>query len=82
MMRLYFRQFATARFALFHFENLSSRSGNHNLHLGVFHPKVAFTTLRHIKAETGCCREARGRIRSVRCAAATGRCATRTDREG
>ena len=28
-----------------------------NLHLGVFHPKVAFTTSRHIKAERGCCRE-------------------------
>ena len=53
-----------------------------NLHLGVFHPEVAFTTPRHIKAERGCCRDARGRIRSVRCAAATGRCATRTGREG
>ena len=35
-----------------------SFNNNNNLHLGVFHPKVAFTTPRHIKAERGCCREA------------------------
>ena len=57
-------------------EGKQLRLFDNNLRLGVFHPRVAFTTPCHIKAERGCCREARGRIRSVRCAAATGRCAT------
>ena len=70
--------YETISFSSLH-QNASTRN---NLHLGVFHPKVAFTPPRHTKAERGCCRETRGRIRSVRCAAATGRCATRTGREG
>ena len=65
-MSVRYRYLRNAKRVIAHCSHLGSGCKHNNLRLGVFHPKVAFTTPSHIKAERGCCREARGRIRSVR----------------